>query len=368
MYSVVMYENYGKVIILSTKFENLFNCVRNESELTYLIHEKNSNVVTNEISLKKNYIKIASLLLIATVAAGGSAAAYKINTLTKAVEESQAKLREVEITNSNLMEKTQNLETENSVLQNENTTLESDFNSIIQKADELENRINELNGVKDELYNTLDEMSSIGQKYKETVLAEAELTDEPKKFTTLVYTPLEKTTSLASSLASIESMININSSEFIAAADNVTTTLANNQAEFASKVLEGVTIPSLWPANGRITSGFADRTDPINGGYEYHKGIDISVGTGSPVYATAGGKVVISKYSSSYGYYVVIDHGNEYKTLYAHNSELLVKVGDYVEAGQQIARSGATGNVTGPHVHYEVIENGVNVDPRDFMA
>ncbi len=367
MYIVVVYENYGKVIILSLKIEDLLNNLRNESELTYNIHQKNSNIVTNPSFMKKHCVKILSLFIAAAVATGGISAINRINALSAAVSESEAKLKESEIINSQLMEKAKNLETQNNELENKNTSLENEFNTIIEKADELENRINELNGVKDELYNTLDEMSSIGQKYKETILAESENT-EPKKFTTLVYTPLEKTSSLTNTFASIENMINLNPSEFIAAADNVTTTLASNQAKFASKILEGVTIPSLWPANGRVSSEFADRTDPIDGGYEYHKGIDISVPTGSPVYATAGGKVITSKYSSSYGYYVVIDHGNEYKTLYAHNSELLVNVGDYVEAGQQIALSGATGNVTGPHVHYEVIENGVNVNPRDFMA
>lgn len=367
MYIVVVYENYGKVIVLSLKIESLLNNLRNESELTYIIHQNNSSMVTSPSFMKKHCVKILSLFIATAVVTGGISAINKINTLSAAIEETEAKLKQSEIINSQLMERANNLENQNSQLENQNTSLENEFNTIIQKADELENKINELNGVKDELYNTLDEMSSIGQQYKETILAESENT-EPKKFTALVYTPLEKTSSLTNTFASIESMINLNSADFIAAADNVTTTLASNQAEFASKVLEGVTIPSLWPANGRVSSEFADRTDPIDGGYEYHKGIDISVPTGSSVCATAGGKVVTSKYSSSYGYYIVIDHGNEYKTLYAHNSELLVNVGDYVEAGQQIAISGATGNVTGPHVHYEVIENGVNVNPRDFMA
>lgn len=365
MYSIV-YEKYRKVIALSVYLDKLINCIRNESERTYLIHQNNSNTWTYKVSFKKSSVKIVAFFVTTAIVLGSASAIYKINALSKEVEQTSEKLKQSEILNSQLVEDAKNLEKENTKLENQNYNLEKEVNDIVKKASELETKIDELNGVRDKLYETLDQMDSFGQKYKEDII-DTVSQSEPKKYTSLLYTPLEKTSSLSTTLSSIEIAVNTQSSDFTLVADNVTTTLASNKSRFASRILEGVTIPSLMPADGRITSHFAGRTDPLRGGFEYHKGLDISVPIGTPVHATASGTVTISKLSSSYGYYVKIDHGNEYETLYAHNSELLVNVGDYVEAGQVIALSGATGNVTGPHVHYEVLENGVNVNPIDFL-
>jgi murein DD-endopeptidase MepM/ murein hydrolase activator NlpD len=126
----------------------------------------------------------------------------------------------------------------------------------------------------------------------------------------------------------------------------------------------------LWPAVG---------TDHINSDYGYrwgklHAALDIgsTVGTslGKTVVAAAGGTVVISGVHSSYGYYVKIDHGNGLQTLYAHcmAGSLMVSVGQKVAAGQPIARVGQTGYATGPHLHFEVIVNGVRVDPKPYLG
>lgn len=102
--------------------------------------------------------------------------------------------------------------------------------------------------------------------------------------------------------------------------------------------------------------------------YPSHTGIDISVATGTPVHATMCGVVMYAGWSDvGYGYLVVIQNG-EYQTYYAHNSVVLVSVGDTVEAGQMIAESGSTGNSTGPHVHYEVRVRGVPIDPCETAA
>ena len=114
-----------------------------------------------------------------------------------------------------------------------------------------------------------------------------------------------------------------------------------------------------------LTSKHGKRTYQMWGKWvtDYHRGIDIACPTGTPVYAGADGKVEISGWNGSYGYYVVISHGSGYTTLYAHNSSLLVKVGQTVKRGQQIAKSGSTGNSSGPHLHFEISINGVLQDP-----
>ena len=100
----------------------------------------------------------------------------------------------------------------------------------------------------------------------------------------------------------------------------------------------------------------------------YHGGIDFPVSTGSNVYAAASGRVIIVKYLNySYGYYVLIDHGDGLSTLYAHNSQILVSQGQTVSAGQIIAKSGSTGNSTGPHCHFEVRVNGNRVSPWNYL-
>lgn len=98
-----------------------------------------------------------------------------------------------------------------------------------------------------------------------------------------------------------------------------------------------------------------------------HAGIDLATEVGSAVMAADNGTVVLSEWSDSYGYYVIVDHGNGMQTLYAHNSQLIAHVGDYVAQGDLIALSGSTGNSTGPHVHFEVRINGSTVDPTFYV-
>lgn len=100
----------------------------------------------------------------------------------------------------------------------------------------------------------------------------------------------------------------------------------------------------------------------------YHGGIDFPCPRGTPIYAAASGKVICAKnLNYSYGHYLIIDHGNGLSTLYAHNTTLLVGVGDHVSKGQVIARSGSTGNSTGPHCHFEVRVNGTRVNPHNYL-
>lgn len=116
-----------------------------------------------------------------------------------------------------------------------------------------------------------------------------------------------------------------------------------------------------------VTSEFGYRSDPFTGETRGHTGIDLAVPTGTPIRAALPRTVTVSQYNSSYGYYVIIDHGNGLSTLYGHNSRLLAQVGQTVEAGDIISLSGSTGRSTGPHLHFEVRVNGERTNPRYYL-
>lgn len=126
--------------------------------------------------------------------------------------------------------------------------------------------------------------------------------------------------------------------------------------------------PSLWPCRGNLSSGFGWRIHPVYGYGRMHTGVDISAPTGTPILATAAGRVVQSGWLSGYGYAITLDHGNGLKTLYAHCSSLAHGVGAFVRKGQTIAYVGSTGVSTGPHVHYEVLVNERQVDPTSYLV
>jgi murein DD-endopeptidase MepM/ murein hydrolase activator NlpD len=117
----------------------------------------------------------------------------------------------------------------------------------------------------------------------------------------------------------------------------------------------------LWPARGQLTSRFGWRR------WRHHDGIDIAAPYGSPIYAARPGRVVFAGWYYAYGRAVIVDHGNGVQTLYGHASKLLVRTGETVSQGQLIARVGASGRATGPHVHFEVRVNGRAVNPMKYM-
>jgi murein DD-endopeptidase MepM/ murein hydrolase activator NlpD len=118
---------------------------------------------------------------------------------------------------------------------------------------------------------------------------------------------------------------------------------------------------------GNLTSGFGYRRDPISGVRKFHNAIDIAAPRGTPVYAYTNGKVVTAGWGNMAGNYVVIDHGGGLRTKYLHLSSISVKVGQTVKVGQKIGGVGSTGYSTGNHLHFEVIKNGVAVNPLLYL-
>ena len=127
--------------------------------------------------------------------------------------------------------------------------------------------------------------------------------------------------------------------------------------------------PNLWPCNSQyVTSEFGGRYNPFDGySSDWHGGLDIADSYGAPVYATASGYVEYSGWYYGYGKYIRINHDYGYKTAYAHMAELYVSSGDYVTKGEVIGEIGSTGYSTGPHLHYEVLLWGQEINPRDLM-
>jgi murein DD-endopeptidase MepM/ murein hydrolase activator NlpD len=119
---------------------------------------------------------------------------------------------------------------------------------------------------------------------------------------------------------------------------------------------------------GYISSSFGRRIDPFTGNLAFHQGVDFSTGdAGADVFAVAAGVVTFAGDKQGFGKMVQVDHGNGFETIYAHDQQVLVKVGDVVKKGQVIALSGSTGRSSGPHVHFEVHKNGRVVDPASYI-
>ncbi len=123
-----------------------------------------------------------------------------------------------------------------------------------------------------------------------------------------------------------------------------------------------------WPLIGTITSHYGYRKNPITGNYANHNGLDIAANSGTDIVAAYGGEVAKTGYSSSYGYYVIIDHGGSVQTLYAHCSKVVATMGQTVQKGDTVALVGSTGRSTGPHLHFEVRVNGYRLDPEWLLS
>lgn len=137
--------------------------------------------------------------------------------------------------------------------------------------------------------------------------------------------------------------------------------LLNDKHSLASATPEG------WPTKGWLTSYFGMRPSPYTGERKMHEGIDIAANVGTTVRATADGVVVKATTEPGFGKVVMIDHGYGYRTIYGHNSKILVKTGMRVKRGTKISEVGNTGRSTGPHLHYEVRLNGVPINPRKLL-
>ena len=151
--------------------------------------------------------------------------------------------------------------------------------------------------------------------------------------------------------------------------DQRTDLLTVLESRLFDQKMRSMMVPTQKPVSlGSLGSEFGWRIDPITGHSALHTGLDFQADTGTPILAAAGGVVVAREYHPEYGNMVEIDHGNDLVTRYAHASAVLVKKGDLVKRGQQIATVGTTGRSTGAHLHFEVLVQGIPQDPQKFLA
>ena len=168
---------------------------------------------------------------------------------------------------------------------------------------------------------------------------------------------------------------NIELDSLIADMDKLANNLDHNQTQLSvlETVVSNLHIDKERYISGRpikkgwLSSPYGLRNDPFTGRRAMHKGIDFAGSEGQAVVATAAGVVTWSGSMFGYGNLVEIDHGNGLKTRYGHNESLTVRVGDVVTKGEKIANMGSTGRSTGPHVHYEVLRNGKQIDPQKYV-
>ena len=132
--------------------------------------------------------------------------------------------------------------------------------------------------------------------------------------------------------------------------------------------LKTLMIPSSRPIDVPVGSGFGFRADPFTGRGALHTGLDFPSPVGTEIHAAAGGVVRVAEIHPEYGLMLEIDHGNGLTTRYGHTSKILVKPGDLVKRGQVVADVGTTGRSTGPHLHFEVLVDGIPQDPQRFLA
>ncbi|MDH5472023.1 MAG: M23 family metallopeptidase [Gammaproteobacteria bacterium] len=157
--------------------------------------------------------------------------------------------------------------------------------------------------------------------------------------------------------------------------DSVITELEDREQQLSvletilmSSYMKEEVFPEGRPINrGWISSYYGMRTNPFTGKLQFHKGMDFAAKIGSKVLAVAGGVITWSGERYGYGNLVEVNHGNGYVTRYGHNKENLVEVGDTIKKGQEIARMGSTGRSTGPHVHFEVLKDGRQINPERFV-
>lgn len=333
----------------------------------HLSHKSGSKT----LHLKKGHLIAASVAAL-LVLGGGAYAGVSYLQAQSRLTNSQQQLAEMEKENRKLTQRTE-------MLENENEEYTQHINEIQMKTEELENKMTELENTKQSLADEINNMSctstdstaTASAENGDTACAEANLSTAclsilenggtsqtgEKTFTTIVTTSYNKTASLSAQLDKMNVMLDLAGASFVDVATNVTETLAQYS-----------NVPSGVPVEGGIVSTeFNPDGDPSISDGRVHKGMDFSTRSQIlPIEATAAGTVVESSYHDEFGYYVKIDHGNGFTTLYAHNSENLVEVGDTVKKGDVIAMTGSTGMSTGIHCHYEIQLNGIYQNPKDY--
>lgn len=256
----------------------------------------------------------------------------------------------------------------------------SDISSILTRSQMIQSVSEQDSEILDSLMKQMEEIekqkaeleakiNKLGKDKKKLETDKKELTDN---IATIEASKKELDDEVAQCNALIKKLSN-QSSEYQEAIEENQSALAKVEAEIQA-AYSGASRGSTGNGAHSGALGYPTSYHSISAGYpnyssgRYHGGIDFPCPSGTSVHAAASGTVIVAKnLNYSYGHYLIVDHGNGLSTLYAHNSTLLVGTGDHVSKGQVIAKSGSTGNSTGPHCHFEVRVNGTRVNPLNYL-
>lgn len=242
------------------------------------------------------------------------------------------------------------------LLRQENANLRYSYQLLDKEIDDLEKRMISLEKRDNNVYRSIFEANPIPDSARAKIIDEiAEL----KKVRSMNQDQL--VTSIADQLQRLFNRASFQQTSF----GNIEKMIERKEDLLAA-------IPAIQPVSNqdleRVASGFGYRIDPIYKVPKMHAGLDFTAPTGTPIYATADGRVKEANYNTSgYGNHVIINHGFGYETLYGHMVRIKAKAGQQVKRGEVIGWVGSTGKSTGPHCHYEVIKNGTKVDPIYFF-
>ncbi|MBR4241129.1 MAG: peptidoglycan DD-metalloendopeptidase family protein [Eubacterium sp.] len=261
----------------------------------------------------------------------------------------------------------------------------SDISSILTRSEMIKSVSEQDSEILDSLMTQMEEIekekAALEKKINKLNKDKKQLKEDKKALTDRISTIAASKKELDSEVAQCNALIkklSSQSAEYQEAIEENESALAKVEAEIQAAYARASRTGSSGGSTGSGTHSGALRypTDyhSISAGYpnyssgRYHGGVDFPCPSGSSVYAAASGTVIAAyNLNYSYGHYLIVDHGNGLSTLYAHNTTLLVGVGDHVNKGQVIARSGSTGNSTGPHCHFEVRVNGTRVNPMNYL-
>jgi murein DD-endopeptidase MepM/ murein hydrolase activator NlpD len=252
----------------------------------------------------------------------------------------------------------------NSQLLSENTQLSNNLDGRTEELEKLEVNIKLLEGETAGYHTKIEKLTSLELQMQE-YLANIEGTIEKTTLHTDssggidISIPVSK---VGDSDALVSTRVNIDSQELI---ENYQVTI--QEMDQINETLK--TIPTAWPADvNLITSDFGLRQDPFHSSSAFHTGIDLGGPTGTLIYASADGVVTLAEFNGSYGNTIKIRHSSTYETLYGHLSSIIVKDGAPVKKGDIIGKMGSTGRSTGPHLHYEILENNNPINPYPYMT
>ena len=247
------------------------------------------------------------------------------------------------------------LRTSNATLEQENTSYREATGALTSQIESLQSAINEL-GIRARLdpisARAIEKLPTVVRNRAEggTSVAGASAMMTPE-FNAASVSSLDQTfTMLRNVLGSLEGHL----------------TIVRRKVEKRESLMNAT--PSIWPVHGWLSAGYGMRADPFNGGRDFHPGLDISADKGTPIFATAAGKVELAAPSGDYGNLVVVDHGYGLVTRYGHLSKFAVWQGRDVKRGDIIGYVGSTGRATGPHLHYEVLANGKLMNPLQLLV